>query len=189
MLTIINNTISIVHLSTNTIESFIFSVNTNTTIATNASTTETIFQILLRFIVSSSSSCLDTRSKIPNNTEPIAEIKFINAQCPLPAISGVEFGSIIISVSSVAIGLGVLVGSIVGLAVGFEVGAGVDVGFGVTFCPPPFIGVRGTTIASHIPFSSFHTVLAGQPLGFSVGSGFGSGFFVIVSLPSSYLMA
>ena len=188
MLTIINNTISIVHLSTNTIESFIFSVNANTTIAANASTTATIFHILLRFLVSSSSSCLDTRSKIPNNTEPIAEIKFINAQCPLPATSGVAFGSIIISVSSVAIGLGVLVGSIVGLAVGFGVGAGVGVDFGVTFCPP-FIGVRETTIASHIPFSSFHTVLTGQPLDSSLGSGFGSDFFVIVNLPSSYLMA
>ena len=87
----VNRIISIVHLSTNTIGCFIFSVRTNTTTAIIASTRDTTFQTLLRFCVPSSSVAsssslslsflfLDNRSNNPNKTEPIAAIKLINAQ-------------------------------------------------------------------------------------------------------------
>ena len=94
-----------------------------------------------------------------------------------------------IPVSALLVGFGVLVGSIVGVALASGVSLGTIVGSGVAlglFSPP---GTTGTTTAfSQIPFSSFHTVSTGQPLGSSVGSGFGLFFSVTVSLPSSYLM-
>ena len=191
----VNRIISIVHLSTNTIGCFIFSVRTNTTTAIIASTKDTTFQTLLRFCVPSSSvsssssfSFLDNRRINPNKTEPIAAIKLINAQCAFLVAVGVSASSMI-PVSALLVGFGVLVGSIVGVALASGVSLGAILGSGVTLglFPPP--GTIGTTTAfSQIPFSSFHTVSTGQPLGSSVGSGFGLFFSVTVSLPSSYLM-
>ena len=191
----VNRIISIVHLSTNIIGCFIFSVRTNTTTAIIASTRDTTFQTLLRFCVLSSSvassssfSFLDNRRINPNNTDPIAAIKLINAQCAFLAAVGVSASSMI-PVSALLDGFGVLVGSIVGVALASGVSLGAIVGSGVTLglFPPP--GTTGTTTAfSQIPFSSFQIVSTGQPLGSSVGSGFGLFFSVTVSLPSSYLM-
>ena len=186
----VNRIINIVHLSTNTIGCFIFSVKTNTTIDSNASTTATIFQTLLRFCVPSSFSFsfLDIKSNNPNKIELIVASKLINAKCSFLAVVGVTLSSTI-AVSALLVGFGVLVGSIDGVALASGVSLGAIVGSGVTLglFPPP--GTTGTITAfSQIPFSSFHTVSTGQPLGSSVGSGFGLFFSVTVNLPSSYLI-
>ena len=161
----VNRIINIVHLSTNTIGCFMFSVRTNTTTAIIASTRDTTFQTLLRFCVPSSSvssssslsasfSFLDNRSNNPNKTEPIAAIKLINAQCAFLTVDGVASSSMI-PVTALLVGFGVLVGSIVGVALASGVSLGAIVGSGVTLglFPPP--GTTGTTTAfSQIPFSS-----------------------------------